>query len=60
MLEKALVSREIGSLFVGQGRKMRQLFLAGNEVYLIEAGRELRFCPLPFLLDGSVVPPLAP
>lgn len=57
MLEKALVSREIGSLFIGQGRRMRQLFLAGNEVYLVGAGRELRFCPLPFVLDGTVVPP---
>ena len=56
LLEKALTSREIGSLFIGQGRKMRQLFLAGNEVYLVGAGRELRFCPLPFVLDGTVVP----
>lgn len=56
LLEKALQSGEIGSLFIGQGRRMRQVFLAGNEVHLVEAGREIRFCPLPFVIDGSVVP----
>ncbi len=56
VLEKALASGEIGSLFIGQGRKMRQVFLSGNEVYLVDAGREIRFLPLPFVIDGSVVP----
>lgn len=56
VLEKALAAGEIGSLFIGQGRKMRQVFLAGTEVYLVDAEREIRFCPVPFVLDGSVVP----
>jgi len=56
VLEKALGTGEIGSLFIGQGRKMRQVFLAGTEVYLVDAGREIRFCPVPFVLDGSVIP----
>jgi len=56
LLERAIASRETGSLFVGQGRRTRQVYLSGTDVLLVDAGRERRFCPLPFLLDGSVVP----
>ncbi len=55
-LEEAIASNEIGSLLVGHGAHMRQLFFAGDELYLIDAGKELRFSPLSFLLDNSVVP----
>jgi len=54
--EEAIASSEIGSLLIGHGAHMRQVFFAGDELYLIDARKELRFSPLSFLLDNSVVP----
>ena len=52
-VERILRDGEEGSLFIGKGRSLRQLVFAGDQLRLVDAGRQVSFCPTPALLDPS-------
>ncbi|MFQ5654627.1 MAG: hypothetical protein ACE5GW_07845 [Planctomycetota bacterium] len=53
LIQRLLDKSEVGTLFLGKGRRVRQVFFTGNAVHLLESGKEARVCPLPVILKNK-------
>ncbi len=53
LLESLIVSGAVGVLNLGSGARARRVFFTGNELHLLEPGRECRFIPIPALLESE-------
>ncbi len=53
LIEQIIKKEDVGTLFLGKGEQVRHIFFSGDEVHLLEAGKECRFVPAPHLFMHS-------